>query len=65
MVTGKYYCIDFVQKINPFKDTIYEFIYYDYIFCLVCATIITLICTYMVIIIRKTKYLKLILLGEK
>ena len=65
MVTGKYYCIDFVQKINPFKDTIYEFIYYDYIFCLACATIITLICTYMVIIIRKTKYLRLILLGEK
>lgn len=65
MVIGKYYCIDFVQKINPFKDTIYEFIYYDYIFCLACATIITLICTYMVIIIRKTKYLRLILLGEK
>ena len=65
MVTGKYYCVNLVQNINPFKNTAYEFIYYDYIFCFLCAIIITLICTYMVIIIRKTKYLKLILLGEK
>ena len=65
MVTGKYYCVNFIQNINPFKNTAYEFIYYDYIFCFLCAIIITLICTYMVIIIRKTKYLKFIFLGEK
>lgn len=65
MVFGKYYCKEIVQRINPFRDTAYEFIYFDYIFCFILAIIITLICAYMVIVLRKTKYLRLILLGEK
>lgn len=65
MVFGKYYCKEIVQRINPFRDTVYEFIYFDYIFCFILAIIITLICAYMVIVLRKTKYLRLILLGEK
>lgn len=65
MVVGKYYCVEFVRSINPFKDTTWEFIYYDYIFCLIWAIVVTAICTAMVLILRKTKYLRLVLLGER
>ena len=65
MVLGKYYCVEFVRSINPFKDTAWEFIYYDYIFCFIWAIVITAICTAMVLILRKTKYLRLVLLGER
>lgn len=65
MVVGKYYCVEFVRSINPFKDTAYEFIYYDYIFCFIWAIVVTAICTAMVLILRRTKYLRLVLLGER
>lgn len=65
MVAGKYYGVELVRRINPFKDTVWEFVYYDYVFCFVWAIIVTAICTAMVVVLRKTKYLRLIFLGEK
>lgn len=65
MVTGKYYFVELVRCINPFRNTAWEFVYFDYIFCFVMAIMITAICTAMVIVLRRTKYLRLILLGEK
>lgn len=65
LMAGKYYCVEFVRSINPFKDTAWEFIYYDYVFCFILAIVVTAICTAMVLILRRTKYLRLVLLGER
>lgn len=65
LMAGKYYCVEFVRRINPFKDTAWEFIYYDYVFCFILAIVVTAICTAMVLILRRTKYLRLVLLGER
>lgn len=59
------YIVELVRSINPFRDTPWEFIYFDYIFCFILTITITAVCTIIVLVLRKTKYLRLILLGEK
>lgn len=59
------YIMELVRSINPFRNTLWEFIYFDYIFCFILTITITAVCTIIVLVLRKTKYLRLILLGEK
>lgn len=59
------YMLHPISLLNPFNGTKYEVVFFDYAICLPASILITALCIITIKIIRKNKYTKLVLLGEK